>query len=35
MGDRTQALAIWKEGMALNAENETLQETIKRLQAKL
>ena len=35
MGDHTQAVAIWKEGMALNAENETLLDTIKRLRAKL
>lgn len=35
MGDRTQALAIWKEGMALNAENETLLETLKRLRVRL
>ena len=35
MGDRKQAVAVWKEGLALNAENETLLETIKRLQAKL
>ena len=35
MGDHAQALTVWKEGMALNAENETLLETIKRLRAKL
>ena len=35
MGDRTQALAVWKEGMVLNAENETLLETLKRLRVKL
>ncbi len=34
MGDQTQALAVWREGLALNAENETLLETIKRLRAK-
>ena len=34
MGDRPQAAAVWKEGMQLNAENETLQETVKRLQVK-
>ena len=32
MGDRPQAVAVWKQGMQLNAENETLQETLKRLQ---
>ena len=35
LGDQTQAVAVWKEGLALNAENETLLETIKRLRAKL
>ena len=35
MGDRQQALAVWKEGMALNAENETLLETLKRLRVEL
>ena len=34
-GDRTQALAVWKEGLALNAENETLLETLKRLGVRL
>jgi tetratricopeptide (TPR) repeat protein len=34
MGDHAQAVAVWKEGMQLNAENETLQETVKRLQVK-
>ncbi len=34
MGDHPQAAAVWKEGMQLNAENETLQETVKRLQVK-
>lgn len=31
MGRREQALAIWREGLGLNAENETLVETLKRL----
>lgn len=35
MGKNNQALSIWKEGMQLNAENETLQETLKRLRVKL
>lgn len=35
MGDRAQALAVWKEGMALNAENETLLQTLKRLRVSL
>ncbi len=34
-GKRDQALAIWREGIALNADNETLQETLKRLRVKL
>lgn len=34
-GKRDQALAIWREGAALNAENETLLETLKRLRVKL
>jgi tetratricopeptide (TPR) repeat protein len=33
-GQRDRAIAIWKEGMLLNAENETLQETLKRLRVK-
>jgi tetratricopeptide (TPR) repeat protein len=35
MGKNNQALSIWKEGLQLNAENETLQETLKRLRVKL
>jgi predicted Zn-dependent protease len=35
LGQRERALAIWKEGMLLNSENETLQETLKRLRVKL
>jgi Flp pilus assembly protein TadD len=34
-GQQQQALSVWKEGLDLNAENETLQETIKRLGAPL
>ena len=34
-GKRDQAIAIWREGVALNAENETLLETLKRLRVKL
>ena len=33
-GQREQALLIWREGLALNADNETLVETLKRLGAK-
>ncbi|WP_083686406.1 tetratricopeptide repeat protein [Rhodoferax koreense] len=35
LGQRDRAAAIWKEGLLLNADNETLQETIKRLRVKL
>lgn len=34
-GERDMALAIWREGMLLEPENETLLETIKRLKVKL
>ncbi|MEP6824738.1 MAG: tetratricopeptide repeat protein [Ramlibacter sp.] len=34
LGERERAQAIWKEGMLLNNENETLIETLKRLSAK-
>jgi tetratricopeptide (TPR) repeat protein len=34
-GQRDRATAIWKEGLRLNSDNETLQETIKRLRVKL
>jgi tetratricopeptide (TPR) repeat protein len=34
MGQRERAHAIWKEGLLLNGENETLQETLKRLRVK-
>jgi tetratricopeptide (TPR) repeat protein len=35
MGRRDQAITIWKEGFQLHNENETLQETLKRLRVKL
>ena len=35
MGQRDKALAIWREGLLLNPENDTLLETIKRLKVKL
>lgn len=35
MGQRQQALSIWREGVLLNAGNETLLETLKRLRVKL
>ncbi|MGJ7490184.1 tetratricopeptide repeat protein [Variovorax sp. ZT4R33] len=34
-GDRDRALAIWRESALVDAENETLQETLKRLRIKL
>jgi tetratricopeptide (TPR) repeat protein len=34
LGERDKAQAVWKEGLLLNAENETLQETLKRLRVK-
>jgi len=34
-GQREQALSIWKQGLQLNAENETLLETLKRLRVTL
>jgi tetratricopeptide (TPR) repeat protein len=34
LGQRERATAIWKEGLLLNNENETLQETLKRLRVK-
>jgi tetratricopeptide (TPR) repeat protein len=33
-GQRDQALSVWREGLKLNADNETLVETLKRLRAK-
>lgn len=35
LGERTQAIKIWKEGMGLNPDNETLVETLKRLRVRL
>ncbi|MCJ0765318.1 tetratricopeptide repeat protein [Variovorax terrae] len=35
LGQRERAVAIWKEGLLLNANNEALQETLKRLRVKL
>jgi len=35
MGQREQALSIWREGAQLNADNETLMATLKRLRVKL
>ncbi len=35
LGQRERAQAIWKQGLLINADNETLQETIKRLRAAL
>jgi predicted Zn-dependent protease len=34
MGQRDRASSVWKEGMLLNGENDTLQETLKRLRVK-
>lgn len=34
MGQREQALSVWREGLQLNADNETLVETLKRLRVK-
>ncbi len=34
LGQRERAEAVWKEGLLLNAENDTLQETLKRLRVK-
>ncbi|MCX7255509.1 MAG: tetratricopeptide repeat protein, partial [Polaromonas sp.] len=35
LGQRERALLIWKEGQQLNPDNETLLETLKRLQVRL
>jgi len=35
MGQRERAQAVWKEGLLLNNENDTLQQTLKRLRVKL
>jgi tetratricopeptide (TPR) repeat protein len=34
LGQQERARMIWREGLLLNAENDTLQETLKRLQVK-
>jgi tetratricopeptide (TPR) repeat protein len=34
LGQHDRAQSVWKEGLLLNAENETLQETLKRLRVK-
>ena len=34
LGQREQALSVWREGLQLNPENETLVETLKRLRVK-
>jgi uncharacterized protein HemY len=35
LGQRDQAIAIWKEGMLINSANDTLLETLKRLRVTL
>ena len=35
LGQRDKAIALWKEGLLLNPDNETLLETLKRLRVKL
>ncbi len=35
LGQRDRAQAVWREGLAINRDNETLQETLKRLQVRL
>jgi tetratricopeptide (TPR) repeat protein len=35
LGQREQAISIWREGLLLNADNETLNETLKRLRVTL
>jgi tetratricopeptide (TPR) repeat protein len=35
LGQREQAQSVWKQGVKINAENETLLETLKRLRVKL
>jgi tetratricopeptide (TPR) repeat protein len=34
-GQRDKAIAVWKEGMLLNPDNDTLRQTLKRLRVKL
>jgi tetratricopeptide (TPR) repeat protein len=33
MGERDKALSVWRKGLAINADNTTLVETLKRLNA--
>ena len=35
MGQRDKATSIWKEGLLLNSDNETLRQTLQRLRVKL
>lgn len=35
LGQRDEAIAVWREGLGINAENETLLETIRRLRVNL
>nr|WP_315428805.1 tetratricopeptide repeat protein [uncultured Albidiferax sp.] len=35
LGQRERATSVWKEGLQINSENETLQETLKRLRVEL
>ena len=35
LGRRDEALSVWKEGAQINADNETLLDTLKRLRVKL
>ena len=35
MGRREQAMTVWREGLALSPDNETLRDTLKRLRVKL
>ena len=35
MNQREQAMTVWREGLSLNADNETLLETLKRLRVAL
>ena len=34
MGDKERAMATWREGLKIDSDNTTLQDTLKRLQAK-
>jgi tetratricopeptide (TPR) repeat protein len=34
LGNKPRALEIWREGLSINRENETLQSTLRRLQVK-